>query len=83
VRPWQLGPLSRKFRPDSSIQTFRSLDEFDRFYPHYMPYGRDDAARYRARAKPGQRFLHKATAAVLGNRAYTVAPNLASVWVRR
>jgi|RhiMetdeSRZDD1v2_1073273.scaffolds.fasta_scaffold19699_4 predicted O-methyltransferase YrrM len=83
LRPWNLRPLWRKFKPDTSVQTFRSVAEFDRFYPHYMPYGDKDRARDRVRPKQGLRLFHSATAAVMGRLAFAVSPNIASVWVRR
>jgi ubiquinone/menaquinone biosynthesis C-methylase UbiE len=81
--PWHLAPLAAKFRPVSRYQTFSTRSEYDRFYPHYMPYGPDANQRYRTSPKRGQRALHTALAAVLGRYSFALAPNLASVWLRR
>lgn len=82
VKPWDLRPLARKFRPVSHWQTFESGAEFDRFYPHYLPYGANALDRHRAVPKRGQRMLHAGLAAALGHWSFVLAPNLASVWVR-
>ncbi|MGH6979688.1 MAG: class I SAM-dependent methyltransferase [Stellaceae bacterium] len=81
--PWHLAPLAAKFRPISRYQTFETATEYDRFYPHYMPYGAVEAQRYRTSPKRGQRALHRALAATLGRYSFALAPNLASVWLRR
>jgi Methyltransferase domain len=83
LRPWDLAPLTAKFRPVSTYQTFESLGEFDDFFPHYLPYGPDDCQRRRARPKRGQRLLQIGLASLLGRYSFALAPNLASVWVRR
>jgi 2-polyprenyl-3-methyl-5-hydroxy-6-metoxy-1,4-benzoquinol methylase len=83
LRPWDLAPLSGKFRPVSRYQTFDSLAAFDQFYPHYLPYGPDDRARRRGRPKAGQRALQITLTALLGRWSFALAPNLASVWLRR
>jgi hypothetical protein len=83
VKPWDLRPLARKFRPVSRFQTFETLAEFDRFYPHYLPYGADEAGRHRDAPKRGQRMLHAALAGGLGRWSFALAPNLASIWSRR
>jgi SAM-dependent methyltransferase len=83
LRPWSLAPLRRKFRPDTKVQTFSDMAEFDGFYPHYLPYGRDERERYRAQPKQGLRRIHQATAALLGTWAFSASPNLSSIWVRK
>ena len=72
-----------KFRPDSRIGTFRTVEELKRFYPHYLPYGADSAKRVRLRPNPLLWRYQALAAALLRTNAYWVAPNLASVWVRR
>ncbi len=81
--PWDLAPLLAKFRPSSRYQTFATRQEYDRFYPHYMPYGPSEAKRYRTSPRRGQRPLHIALSAVLGRYSFALAPNLASTWLRR
>jgi ubiquinone/menaquinone biosynthesis C-methylase UbiE len=81
--PWNLTPLAAKFRPASRYQTFGTRQDFDRFYPHYMPYGPNHAKRYRTSPRRGQRLLQIALAAALGRYSFALAPNLASVWLRR
>jgi 2-polyprenyl-3-methyl-5-hydroxy-6-metoxy-1,4-benzoquinol methylase len=83
VAPWELTPLIAKFRPVSRFQTFLDGAEFDRFYPHYAPYGRDNAARFRRQPKRAQRALHTGLAATMGRWSFLFAPNLASIWLRR
>ena len=83
VFPWQIGPLAKKFRPVSRVQTFGDIAEFDRFYPHYLPYGSVANLRYRAAAKKGLRVYYSALAAMLGTCAYLLSPNLATIWLRR
>lgn len=83
LMPWDLAPLAGKFRPVSRYQTFATRDEYDRFYPHYMPYGADRTQRIRLAPKRGQRALHRGLAAALGRYSFALAPNLASVWLRR
>jgi hypothetical protein len=83
VRPWQLRPLQRKFRVATRFQTFRTAQELNRFYPHYLPYLRDERKRYRQRPPRGLRLLHRVLATIFGNHAYAFAPNLMSIWVRR
>ncbi len=81
--PWDLAALLAKFHPVSRYQTFASRAEFDRFYPHYMPYGPRHAKRYRTSPRPGQRILQTVLGAALGRYSFTLAPNLASIWLRR
>lgn len=83
VYPWQIGPLAKKFRPVSRVQTFSDIAAFDEFYPHYLPYGSAANLRYRAGAKKGLRVYYSALAAMLGTRAYLLSPNLATIWLRR
>ena len=83
LAPWDLQPLRWKFEPDSRITTFRTLDELKRFYPHYLPYGSDPARRLRRRPNPLLWHYQTIIATVLSTRSYWLAPNLASVWVRR
>jgi ubiquinone/menaquinone biosynthesis C-methylase UbiE len=83
AKPWDLRPLMRKFRPISRYQTFETLAEFDRFYPHYLPYGPADSGRQRSAPKRGQRVLHAALGNGLGCWSFALAPNLASIWCRR
>jgi ubiquinone/menaquinone biosynthesis C-methylase UbiE len=83
LMPWDLAPLMAKFRPVSRYQTFATRVEYDRFYPHYMPYGANSAQRYRTSPKRGQRALHRALAMALGRYSFMLAPNLASMWLRR
>jgi hypothetical protein len=81
LAPWDLKPLAAKFRPDSRIHTFNTVEEMNRFYPHYLPYG-DPAKRRRQRPNALLLRYQALLAAILGTRAYSLAPNLASVWVR-
>lgn len=81
--PWDLAPLMAKFRPSSRYQTFATRQDYDRFYPHYMPYGPSEAKRYRTSPRRGQRPLQIALSAVLGRYSFMLAPNLASMWLRR
>jgi 2-polyprenyl-3-methyl-5-hydroxy-6-metoxy-1,4-benzoquinol methylase len=83
LRPWELAPLLPKFRPVGRFQTFATREEYDRFYPHYMPYGPRQVRRWRAAPRAGQRTLQTALARTLGAWSFALAPNLASVWVRR
>jgi ubiquinone/menaquinone biosynthesis C-methylase UbiE len=83
LMPWDLAPLLAKFRPATRYQTFDTRAAYDGFYPHYMPYGPNDRQRHRARPKAGQRALHIALATMLGRWSFALAPNLASVWLRR
>jgi hypothetical protein len=48
-----------------------------------MPYGANEAQRYRTAPKRGQRALHRALAMALGRYSFALAPSLASVWLRR
>lgn len=80
--PWDLAPLLSKFRPTSRYQTFSARQDFDRFYPHYVPYGSSDAKRYRPNPRRGQRLLQIALAGTLGRYSFALAPNLASLWCR-
>ncbi|MFZ5790040.1 MAG: class I SAM-dependent methyltransferase [Pseudomonadota bacterium] len=81
LAPWDLKPLAAKFRPDSRIHTFNTVEEMKRFYPHYLPYG-DPAKRRRQRPNALLLRYQALLAALLRTRAYSLAPNLASVWVR-
>jgi 2-polyprenyl-3-methyl-5-hydroxy-6-metoxy-1,4-benzoquinol methylase len=81
--PWDLAPLRRKFRPVSRYQTFDSLADYDGFHPHYLPYGPDERRRHRARPKSGQRAMQIALATTMGPWSFALAPNLASLWLRR
>jgi ubiquinone/menaquinone biosynthesis C-methylase UbiE len=81
--PWDLAPLMAKFRPASRFQTFATRKDYERFYPHYLPYGPRQAQRYRAQPRSGQRYLQMALAATFGRYAFALAPNLASLWLRR
>lgn len=83
LRPWQLAPLLAKFRPVSRFQTFATREEYDRFYPHYMPYGPRQVRRWRAAPRAGQRALQTTLAGVFGTWSFALAPNLASLWLRR
>jgi ubiquinone/menaquinone biosynthesis C-methylase UbiE len=81
--PWDLAPLAAKFRPTGRYQTFATREEYDSFYPHYMPYGSSPAMRWRARPRAGQRILQTTLAKTLGPWSFALAPNLASLWVRK
>ena len=83
LKPWHLLPLARKFRPVSRYQTFETLAEFNQFYPHYLPYGANDLSRHRNAPKRGQPILHAVLARTLGRWSFALAPNVASVWLRR
>lgn len=83
LAPWDLQPLAAKFVPDSRFTTFRTADELKRFYPHYLPYGADAARRTRHRPNPLLLRYQMMIATLLRTRSYWLAPNLASVWVRR
>ena len=83
LKPWDLLPLARKFRPVSAYQTFASIAEFDAFFPHYMPYGGDDRLRRRAAPKSGQRAITQLLGRILGPYSFALAPNFASIWLRR
>jgi ubiquinone/menaquinone biosynthesis C-methylase UbiE len=81
--PWALAPLAAKFRPASRYQSFATLEEYDRFYPHYMPYGPKQVRRWRDAPRGGQRSLQIFLAKLLGSYSFVLAPNLASIWLRR
>jgi ubiquinone/menaquinone biosynthesis C-methylase UbiE len=83
LMPWDLKPLAAKFRPATAYQTFDRLAEFDDFFPHYMPYGNEEKRRHRAAPKAGQRAMLALLGKLLGPYSFTLAPNLASLWVRR
>jgi Methyltransferase domain len=83
LRPWDLTPMMRKFRPASRYQTFDSRAAYDGFYPHYLPYGDDERRRHRPRPKAGQRAMQIGLATALGHWSFALAPNLASIWLRR
>ena len=83
VKPWQLRPIMRKFRPVSRFVTFETIAEFDAFYPHYLPYRPEENERWREAPKRGQRLLQRGLAALAGNHSYALAPSLASVWLRK
>lgn len=83
LMPWDLAPLAGKFRPASPYQTFASREEYDRFYPHYMPYGPRQVRRWRDAPRRGQRAMQTMLARLLGNYSFTLAPNLAGIWLRR
>jgi hypothetical protein len=83
LRPWDLWPLAAKFRPVTAYQTFDTMAEFDAFFPHYMPYGGVDKLRRRAAPKAGQRTIMQVLGGVLGPWSFALAPNLASIWLRR
>ncbi|TCK18172.1 methyltransferase family protein [Thiogranum longum] len=80
LAPWHLGPLRRKFHSNASYQTFSSIDEFDGFYPHYLPYGRDTPGRYRTMPSGAKRVFVKWAGKFLGSNAYMISPNLSTVW---
>jgi len=82
VWPWDLRPLENEFKPVSKYQMFGSLDEFDNFYPHYLPY-LTEPFRYREKPPFGMRAMTAIAGKSLGRRAYWLAPNLASIWKRR
>jgi ubiquinone/menaquinone biosynthesis C-methylase UbiE len=83
LMPWDLAPLAAKFRPVSRYQTFASREEYERFYPHYLPYGPKQVRRWRDAPRSGQRAMHLALGKVLGPYSFALAPNLASIWLRR
>jgi ubiquinone/menaquinone biosynthesis C-methylase UbiE len=83
LMPWNLAPLTAKFRPVTSYQTFASRDEYNRFYPHYLPYGPTPVRRWRAAPRSGQSAMQIALAKLFGAWSFALAPNLASVWLRR
>jgi ubiquinone/menaquinone biosynthesis C-methylase UbiE len=83
LMPWDLAPLLVKFRPASRFQTFATRKDYERFFPHYLPYGARPAQRYRANPRSGQRFFQMALAATIGRYSFALAPNLASLWLRR
>jgi ubiquinone/menaquinone biosynthesis C-methylase UbiE len=83
LMPWDLAPLLAKFRPASRFQTFATRRDYEHFYPHYLPYGARQAQRYRGHPRSGQRYLQMALAATLGRYSFALAPNLASLWLRR
>lgn len=83
IAPWALAPLHRKFKPDAQYTMFSSLEEFDEFYPHYLPYGRSESARYRKRPSTALRLFVSTAGRLFGNYAFSVSPNLATVWTRR
>ncbi len=83
VSPLDLRPLWRRgFRPVSRYQTFTQYSDFLSFYPHYLPYGDSDEARYRARPKPGLAAYVRIAGALAGRAAFAISPNLTSLWVR-
>lgn len=83
IAPWELDPLYQKFKPDARYTMFSSLEEFDEFYPHYLPYGRKESARYRKRPSTPARLFVSTAGRLFGNYAFIVSPNLATVWTRR
>jgi ubiquinone/menaquinone biosynthesis C-methylase UbiE len=83
LMPWDLAPLAAKFRPVTRYQTFASREEYERFYPHYMPYGPKQPRRWRDAPRSGQRTMQIALARMLGPWSFALAPNLASIWLRR
>ena len=83
LAPWDLQPLYYKFKPDSQYTMFSSLDEFDSFYPHYLPYGSKQSRRHRKQPSIALRSYIETTGRLLGNYAFALSPNLASVWVSR
>ncbi len=83
LMPWDLAPLREKFRPVSSYQTFATRDEYSRFYPHYMPYGPKQVRRWRDAPRAGQHAMQVFLAQLLGPWSFALAPNLASLWLRR
>ncbi|MGH6982412.1 MAG: class I SAM-dependent methyltransferase [Stellaceae bacterium] len=81
--PWNLSPLAAKFRPATRYQTFASPEDYERFYPHYMPYGPRQMRRWRDAPRRGQRIMQRVLAGLLGNYSFILAPNLAAIWLRR
>jgi hypothetical protein len=82
LTPWDLAPLAGKFRPVSRYLTFDRLEDYDSFYPHYMPYG-PSRHRHRAKPKAGQRALQILLGKAFGRWSFALSPSLASLWVRR
>ncbi|MBK6583470.1 MAG: hypothetical protein IPG20_11350 [Gammaproteobacteria bacterium] len=81
--PWHLSVLRKKFVPMTPFQTFADISEFDRFYPHYLPYGDKPASRIRQRPSKLQRYFVYWTGKILGVNAHFTSPNLSTVWQRR
>ncbi|MDL2123261.1 MAG: class I SAM-dependent methyltransferase [Deltaproteobacteria bacterium] len=83
LSPCDLLSLSKKFQPDTKIGTFSSVEEFRAFYPHYLPYGRNPSKRIRKKPNPFLEFYLHMASVILQYRAYWIAPNMASIWIRR
>jgi len=80
LAPWDLTPLYQKFKPDAAYTMFSSIEEFDEFYPHYIPYL---TKHHRERPSAAYRLFVNIVGHLFSNYAFTVSPNLATVWVRR
>lgn len=80
LAPWDLNPLYQKFKPDAAYTMFSSIEEFDEFYPHYIPYL---TKHNRERPSAAYRLFVNIVGHLFSNYAFTVSPNLATVWVRR
>lgn len=83
LTPWDLIPVHRKFKPDTNYTMFSSLQEFDEFYPNYLPYDMSEQKRYREVPPAAYRFFVSSAGKLFGKYAFTVSPNLGTVWVRR
>jgi 2-polyprenyl-3-methyl-5-hydroxy-6-metoxy-1,4-benzoquinol methylase len=81
--PWHLLSLFEKFTPSSSYQTFHTLKDFDDFYPHYLPYGRDEKKRKRTAPSKGLRAFVGISGSIFRNYSFLVSPNLSTIWLRR
>ena len=83
LAPWHLSVLRKKFVPKTSFQTFAGMHDFDRFYPHYLPYGNMPQFRIRRSASKLQRLFVLCAGKIFGVNAHAVSPNLATIWCRR
>ena len=66
LAPWDLVILRKKFTPKTSIHTFTNIDEFDQFYPHYLPYGENPDIRMRQRPSRSLRLFVLSASKALG-----------------
>ncbi len=83
LAPWHLTELRKKFDPKTPFQTFVDINAFDRFYPHYLPYGNDPSLRNRQKPSRAQRIFVLLAGRILGVNAHVVSPNLSAVWQRK
>ena len=83
LSPLDLNILLDKFRPLSTCLTFQSYNEFRDHYPFYLPYGRNEAARFRRRPSATVSTYYKFASAIFGSYSFWVMPSLSHIFVRR